>query len=70
MECLLVDDGTVENGLPSDEVDTISANIVWERLPTCYGSDVRWANHLYPIYLTERCLKSRRLSDHVIMNLL
>ncbi len=70
VECLLVDDSAVEKGLPSDEVDTISANIVWERLPTCYGSDLRWANHLYPIYLTERCLKSHRLSDHVIMNLL
>lgn len=70
VERLLVDENAVENGLPSDEIDTISANIIWERHPTCYGSDVRWANHLYPIHLTERCLKSRRLSDHVIMNLL
>lgn len=70
VERLLVDDNAVENGLPSDEVDMISANIVWERNPTCYGSDLRWANHLYPIHLTERCLKSHRLSDHVIMNLL
>ena len=70
VERLLVDDNAVANGLPSDEVDVISANIVWERNPTCYGSDLRWANHLYPIHLTERCLKSHRLSDHVIMNLL
>lgn len=70
IERLLVDDDAVANGLPSDEVDVISANIVWERNPTCYGNDQRWANHLYPIHLTERCLKSHRLSDHVIMNLL
>ncbi|MBM9514785.1 hypothetical protein [Desulfogranum marinum] len=70
VERLLVDENAVENGLPTDEIDTISANIIWERHPTCYGSDPRWANHLYPIHLTERCLKSRRLSDHVIMNLL
>jgi hypothetical protein len=70
VEKLLVDDQTVMDGLNSDEIDFISAHIVWERNPTCYGSDQRWANHLYPIHLTERCLKSRRLSDHVIMHLL
>ncbi|XCN73923.1 MAG: hypothetical protein Q3M24_03975 [Candidatus Electrothrix aestuarii] len=70
VERLLVDDRTVRDGLESDEINTISAHIVWERNPTCYGSDQRWANHLYPIHLTERCLKSRRLSDHVIMHLL
>ena len=70
VERLLVDDQMLEKGINSDEVDFISANIVWERNPTCYGSDPRWANHLYPIHLTERSLKSRRLSDHVIMNIL
>lgn len=69
VERLLVDDRTVRDGLESDEINTISAHIVWERNPTCYGSDQRWANHLYPIHLTERCLKSHRLSDHVIMHL-
>jgi hypothetical protein len=69
VERLLVDENMVNNGLDSDEINFISANIVWERNPTCYGSDLRWANHLYPIHLTERCLKSRRLSDHVIMNM-
>jgi len=69
VEQLLVDDRTVRNGLDSDVINSISAHIVWERNPTCYGSDQRWANHLYPIHLTERCLKSHRLSDHVIMHL-
>jgi len=70
VEKLLVDENAVANGLDSDEINFISAHIVWERNPTCYGSDQRWANHLYPIHLTERCLKSHRLSDHVIMHLL
>jgi hypothetical protein len=69
VEKLLIDDNSVKNGLDSSEINFISANIVWERNPTCYGSDQRWANHLYPIHLTERCLKSHRVSDHVIMNL-
>lgn len=69
LEMLLIDDDMIENGIDSNEIDMISANIIWERNPTCYGSDVRWANHLYPIHLTERCLKSRRYSDHMILNL-
>lgn len=70
VERLLIDDKMLEEGLDSDEIDFISANIIWERNPTCYGRDERWANHLYPIHLTERSLKSRRLSDYVIMNIL
>jgi hypothetical protein len=70
VERILEGDYAIENGLDTDEINFISAHIVWERNPTCYGSDQRWANHLYPIHLTERCLKSRRLSDHVIMHLL
>jgi hypothetical protein len=70
VEIILFNDQSVRDGLKSDEIDFISAHIVWERNPTCYGSDQRWANHLYPMHLTERCLKSHRLSDHVIMNLL
>lgn len=69
-ERILTDSKEIEEGLDSEEVDLISANLVWERNPTCYGKDFRWANHLYPIYLTELNLKSRRLSDHVLMNIL
>lgn len=70
VERILADEHAKENGLDSDDVDYISSNLIWERNPTCYGKDVRWANHLYPIYLTELSLKSRRLSDYVIMNTL
>jgi hypothetical protein len=52
-----------------EEVDRITANIINERNPVCYGKDQRWANHLYPIYLTEIYLKSQYLSDLHFINL-
>lgn len=58
-----------ENGLHSDEIDLISANLINERNPVCYGSDTRWANHLYPVYLTEKYIKSQYLSDVYFLNL-
>ena len=51
-----------ETGLDSETIDLISANIINERNPTCYGTDRRWANHLYPVYLTETFIKSRYMS--------
>ena len=50
----------------SDVIDIISANIINERNPTCYGTDKRWANHLYPVYVTETFVKSKYISDSVI----
>ena len=44
-------DNEIENGIDSDVIDMISANIINERNPTCYGIDKRWANHLYPVFL-------------------
>lgn len=70
VERILADEHSRTHGLSSEDVDYISANLIWERNPTCYGKDVRWANHLYPIYLTELSLKNRRLSDNVVMNIL
>ena len=58
-----------ENGLSSDEIDLITANIINERNPVCYGNDARWANHLYPVYLTESYCKSRFMSDPYFINL-
>ncbi len=52
-----------ENGLDQSRVDHLSAWILSERNVTPYGSDARWANHIYPIYLTETYLKSGFLSD-------
>jgi hypothetical protein len=59
-----------ENGLDRDRVDHLSALILSERNVTPYGSDNRWANHIYPIYLTELYLKSGFHSDVYFKGLL
>lgn len=58
-----------EEGIDSEEIDLITANIINERNPVCYGNDMRWANHLYPVYLTERYCKSQFKSDVQFINL-
>lgn len=69
LEKILVTDNERENGLDTDEVDEITANIINERNPVCYGVDKRWANHLYPIYVTERFVKSQYLGENFFLNL-
>lgn len=69
IEKILVTDEQIKNGLDTEEVDLISANIVIERNPVCYGSDFRWANHLYPVYVTETFAKSKYLSNTMFLNL-
>jgi len=69
IEKILVRDIQEEEGLDSDEIDLISANIINERNPVSYGTDNRWAKHLYPIYLTENYIKSKYLSDMHFINL-
>lgn len=69
VEKILITDDEIENGLNSEEIDLITANIINERNPVCYGTDSRWANHLYPVYLTENFIKSKYLSDINFLNL-
>lgn len=69
IEKILVTDEQIHNGLETEEVDLISANIINERNPVCYGADSRWANHLYPVYVTECFAKSKYLSDTMFLNL-
>ena len=69
VEKILVKEKEVNHGMDTDDVDTISASIINERVPVCYGSDLRWANHLYPIYLTESLLKSKYLSADAFLHL-
>ncbi|MBC8433727.1 hypothetical protein [Desulfobacula sp.] len=69
VEKILVSEDEQKNGLASGEIDLISANLINERCPTCYGHDSRWANHLYPVYLTERFIKSNYLSEPLFLNL-
>ncbi len=69
IEKILVWEKEEEDGLDSDEIDLITANIINERNPVCYGQDNRWAKHLYPIFLTEQYIKSKYLSDYHFINL-
>lgn len=62
-------DEEVDTGIDSDVIDLISANIINERNPTCYGTDRRWANHLYPVFLTESYVKSKYISTEMFLHL-
>lgn len=62
-------DEEIETGIDSDVIDLISANILNERNPTCYGIDRRWANHLYPVFLTESYVKSKYISTEMFLHL-
>ena len=58
-----------DQGIDSEVIDLISANIINERNPTCYGTDRRWANHLYPVFLTESYVKSKYISTEMFLHL-
>ena len=62
-------DEEFDTGIDSDIIDLISANIINERNPTCYGTDKRWANHLYPVVLTESFVKSQYISTEMFLHL-
>ena len=68
VEKIMMDD-EIEHGIDSDIIDLISANIINERNPTCYGTDRRWANHLYPVFLTESFVKSQYISAEMFLQL-
>jgi len=70
VEKIIVTDGECRDGLDTQEVDLISGNLINERNPVAYGKDTRWANHLYPVYLTESFIKSRFLSDNFFLSAL
>lgn len=69
VEKVLISEKEERDGLDSDEIDRISANLMNERFPVCYGKDNRWAKHLYPIHITEKYIKSHYLSDIHFENL-
>ena len=69
LEKILVTEDQIENGIDSEEIDAITANVINERLPVCYGADHRWANHLYPVYITERFIKSKYIGENMFLNL-
>ncbi len=69
VEKILVTEDEIEYGIDSDLVDMLSALIINERSPVCYGADFRWANHIYPVYLTESYVKSKYLSAESFLHL-
>lgn len=69
IEKMLMTGHEAEFGLNTDEIDMITANIINERNPVCYGNDARWANHLYPVYMAERYCKSKFKSEYYFLNL-
>ena len=55
--------------IDTDLINDISVNLIREAYPVCFGNDTRWANHLYPVYLTESFCKSYYLDSSVILSL-
>ena len=60
---------TEGGAIDSDIIDIICANLIREAYPVCYGNDTRWANHLYPVFLTEKFCKSNYIDNNIILNL-
>ncbi len=69
IEKVLVSDSEVSNGMDTNLVNLLSAYLINERNPVCYGADQRWANHLYPVYLTEQYVKSRYISQESFLHM-
>lgn len=69
VEKLVFDKKEQEKGIDSELIDHISAHLLNERNPVCYGADDRWANHIYPVYLTESFVKSKYMSNDLFLQL-
>lgn len=69
IEKLICTDDEWVKGIDTDEINNITTYLINERNPVCYGADERWANHLYPVYLTEQFIKSKYLSHDLFMQL-
>jgi len=69
IEKILTTEDEKEKGINTELVNLLSTNIINERNPTCYGADNRWANHIYPIYLTESFVKSKYINTETFLNL-
>jgi hypothetical protein len=56
--------------ISSDIVNYLSCHLLRERTVNPYGTDFRWASHLYPVYLSEQIQKRKFISNHYFYNLL
>jgi hypothetical protein len=63
LECLAIDPEENQSGLEADRIDILSSHILRERNVTPFGGDLRWAGHIYPIYLAEKYIKCSFMSD-------
>ena len=52
----------------TSKINMISAHLLNESYPVCFGKDSRWANHLYPVHVTEVFAKSKFINDYAIIN--
>ena len=59
-----------KNNINTSHIDLISTHLINEAYPVCFGKDSRWANHLYPIHLTETFCKSKYINDQIIIKLI
>lgn len=57
------------SSIGSPLVNAISANLIREAYPVCFGADGRWANHLYPVFLTETFCKAQYVDGNVFLGL-
>lgn len=70
VEKILVTDAERASGkIDTDEANLVSAYLLNERNPVCYGADSRWANHIYPIFVTESFVKSRFIANETFLHL-
>lgn len=51
-------------------INSISAHLINEAYPVCFGKDARWANHLYPVYIAERFCKSMFIDEKLIIRMI
>lgn len=65
----LIQDSERRHGVDTELIDYLSAFLLRERNPVCYGTDKRWANHLYPVYVTELNAKSKYMSNDLFLSL-
>ena len=65
-EMVIIKEG---NQIDTNIINMISANLINEAYPVCYGKDSRWGNHLYPVFLTESYCKSKYYNSAILLNI-
>ena len=65
----LIQDYELKHGVDTELINQLSAFLLRERNPVCYGNDKRWANHLYPVYVAENFAKSKYISTDLFLSL-